>query len=208
MNMQGIDMIFSIAILIMSVVIHEVSHGVVANWLGDPTAKYAGRLTLNPIPHLDLFGSVLLPAFFILVGSPIFFAYAKPVPYNPYNLSNQRWGPAMVGVAGPISNILVAIIFAIVLNFGVFSGEFLGIFIWIIQINIWLALFNLIPIPPLDGSKLLFSVLPARLLYWEQILEQYGFFLLIALLFILPDDVLLVPLSRLATIIVGLLIGV
>ena len=206
--MQGIDMIFSIAILIMSVVIHEVSHGVVANWLGDPTAKYAGRLTLNPIPHLDLFGSVLLPAFFILVDSPIFFAYAKPVPYNPYNLSNQRWGPAMVGVAGPISNILVAIIFAIVLNFGVFSGEFLGIFIWIIQINIWLALFNLIPIPPLDGSKLLFSVLPARLLYWEQILEQYGFFLLIALLFILPDDVLLVPLSRLATIIVGLLIGV
>ena len=202
-----IDVVFQILILILSVVVHEVSHGYVAEWLGDQTARLAGRLTLNPLKHLDPFGSVLLPAFFLLVGSPIFFAYAKPVPYNPYNLTNQRWGPAVVGLAGPAANILMALAFAAILNLGIFPEASLSILIWIIRINIWLALFNLIPIPPLDGSKLLFSLLPPSLYNLERMLEQYGFFILIALLFVLPG-LLLAPLANLATIIVRLLAGV
>jgi len=201
-----IEIIFSIAVLIFSVVVHEVSHGVAANLLGDPTAKYQGRLTLNPIPHLDLFGSILLPLFFVLVNSPIFFAYAKPVPYNPYNLRNQRWGPAIVGLAGPGANILTALIFALVMNAGFFPSASSLIFLVIIQINIWLALFNLIPVPPLDGSKLLFSLLPPRFYNLEAMLERYGFFILIVLLFVLPG-LILAPLFNFATIIVRLLAG-
>lgn len=187
--------------------VHEVAHGVAANLMGDPTAKYQGRLTLNPIVHLDLFGSILLPLVFILTRSPIFFAYAKPVPFNPYNLRNQRWGPALVGLAGPAANIALAILFAIALHLIGYNGVLPAVLAIIIQINIWLALFNLIPIPPLDGSRLLFALLPPGFSNLEAMLEQYGFFILILLLFALPG-LLLVPLSQLATIIVRVLIGI
>lgn len=180
------DFIFAIAILIMSVVIHEVSHGYVANALGDPTAKYAGRLTLNPISHLDLFGSFLLPVITYLLGGFIF-GWAKPVPYNPYNLKDQKWGPALVGIAGPLSNISVAVIFGVIIRFSAafltVASPFLQILTLIIFINLILAVFNLIPIPPLDGSKVLFAFFPYRWHHIQQFLERYGFFILIIFIF-------------------------
>ena len=115
--MQGIDLIFSIAVLIMSIVIHEVSHGYAAYALGDPTAKYADRLTLNPFKHLDMTGSVIVPFITYMMGGFIF-GWAKPVPYNPYNLKNQKWGPAIVGVAGPLSNFVTAAFFGTIIRFG------------------------------------------------------------------------------------------
>src|SRR3989338_11105900 len=115
--MSATDAIFYIIILVMSVVIHEVSHGFMAEYFGDKTARNAGRLTLNPIKHLDLFGSILLPALLVLSNSPFLIGWAKPVPYNPYNLRNQKWGPAIVGAAGPLSNIFFVIIFSILIYF-------------------------------------------------------------------------------------------
>ena len=109
--------IFSIAILVMSVVIHEVAHGYAALWQGDVTAKYAGRLTLNPIKHLDPFGSVILPLLMALLPGNLIFGWAKPVPYNPYNLKNQRWGELIVAAAGPISNVIIALVFGLLIRF-------------------------------------------------------------------------------------------
>ena len=168
----------------MSVVIHEVSHGLVAYWLGDPTAKYAGRLTLNPVSHLDPIGSLLLPAASYFLGGFII-GYAKPVPYNPYNLSNQRWGPALVGAAGPASNILAALAFSVVIRFfgPNFSPALLEILSTIVLINIILAIFNLVPIPPLDGSKVLFALLPYDSHNIQVMMEQYGLFLLLVFIF-------------------------
>src|SRR3989338_1676576 len=183
---SGIEFLFAIAVLIMSVVIHEVSHGFSANALGDPTARLQGRLTLNPLKHLDPIGSIIVPAITYLVGGFIF-GWARPVPYNPYNLKNQKWGPGAVAAAGPLANILMAIIFGLIVRFGAANGfivgAFLEIIILIVFINIILAIFNLVPIPPLDGSKVLFAFLPYRWRSLQIFLEQYGFFLL--LIFIL-----------------------
>lgn len=184
--MQEINFIFVIAVLIMSVVIHEVSHGYTANILGDPTAKYAGRLTLNPLKHLDFMGSLVVPAVTFLIGGFIF-GWAKPVPYNPYNLKNQRWGPAIVSMAGPLSNLTVALIFGLLIRFSssiVFlPASFFQIAIWVVFINIILAIFNLIPIPPLDGSKVLFALFSYKLHHVQVFLEKYGFFLLLIFIF-------------------------
>jgi len=158
-----IAMIF---ILIISVVLHEVAHGYAANWLGDPTARLAGRLTLNPIPHLDPMMSIILPGLLLLTGSPILFGAAKPVPYNPYNLTNQKWGEAIVAAAGPGANIAIAIIFALIVRSAEIlqlSQSFVELSIIIIMLNIFLAFFNLVPIPPLDGSKILPRLLPYSL---------------------------------------------
>lgn len=175
---SAITFIFYLIVLLFSVVIHEVSHGAIAYALGDSTAKHAGRLTLNPIPHIDPFGSIILPlilaipAFF---GAPtMIFGWARPVPYNPYNLKNQKWGPALVGAAGPGANIFLAISFGLAIRFlpafSGFSPEFIqtfaGTFAVIVFLNLGLAIFNLIPVPPLDGSKLLFAVLPYQ---WQHI---------------------------------------
>lgn len=183
--------IFTIAIIIMSVVIHEVSHGFMALALGDKTAKFAGRLTLNPLPHIDIFGSILLPLFAVFMGvQPI--AYAKPVPYNPYNLRNQRWGPALVGVAGPLANVIVALFFGLIIRLHqffpatAFYENMLGVFQLIVVLNVWLALFNLLPLPPLDGSKVLFSVLPYQFRSIQYALEQYGMVLLFGFIILAP----------------------
>ncbi len=180
--MAGVDFIFAIAVLIMSIVIHEVSHGYSAYLLGDPTAKYEGRLTLNPIKHLDLFGSFLIPMLTYMVGGFIF-GWAKPVPYNPYNLKDQKWGPAIVGIAGPASNFLVALFFGLIIRFGtvleILPMAFFEIASLVVFINLLLMFFNLIPIPPLDGSKVLFAVLPYKWQDVQHTLERYGFLILL-----------------------------
>jgi len=178
--------IFSIIVLVISVVIHEVSHGYMAYILGDPTAKMAGRLTLNPIPHIDPVGSIILPLILSLLPGGIVFGWAKPVPYNPYNLQAGKWGPAYVAAAGPASNILLAVVFGLLIRFAPIlnlNPAMVAIFSVIVLVNIMLALFNLIPIPPLDGSTILLSALPPRFRYLEELLYRQRFlFILIAVL--------------------------
>lgn len=189
--MDSMILVLQIAILLMSVVVHEVSHGAMANYLGDPTAKYAGRLSLNPIKHLDFFGSFIFPLLLLLIsGGKFAFGWAKPVPYNPHNLRNQKWGPALVAGAGPGANLAVALAFGFPLRFIPFWESAylynLGyIFSIIVFINILLAIFNLVPIPPLDGSKILFSAIPYRYENVKVFLERYGLFLLIFFIFFL-----------------------
>lgn len=183
--------IFSLLVLLFSAIIHEVSHGFSAKLQGDNTAEAAGRLTLNPLPHLDPFGSVLLPlilAIPALFGAPVvIIGWAKPVPFNPNNLKNKRWGPALVALAGPLANILLALIFGLLLRlvnqsliFPSTFGIFLAVIVWI---NLLLAVFNLVPIPPLDGSKILFSILPYSWRDFEFWLEKYGFILILIFIF-------------------------
>jgi Zn-dependent protease len=155
-------------IFLFAVIVHEVSHGVVALWLWDPTAKYAGRLTLNPVPHLDLWGSILLPAMLLLFHSPFLFGWAKPVPVNELNLRHPREDGLKVAAAGPLSNILLAYAFALLLSFAMrfFPGLPQAVVMLLVQaaaINCLLAVFNLLPIPPLDGSWVLMRFLPPRL---------------------------------------------
>lgn len=183
-TIMQVSFIFSIAILILSVVIHEVSHGYAADRLGDPTAKLAGRLTLNPLKHLDLFGSLIIPSLTFLLGGFIF-GWAKPVPYNPYNLRDQKWGEAKIAFAGPASNLLIALIFGLAIRADLITTALLTPVTLIVLINIILAIFNLIPIPPLDGSKILFSLLPYKYLNVRVFLERYSFILILVLVFFL-----------------------
>jgi len=172
----------------MSVVVHEVSHGYAALALGDPTAKYQGRLTLNPIPHLDMVGSIFVPLIGYFLGGFII-GWAKPVPFNPYNLRSAKWGEAIVAIAGPLSNIALAVIFGLIIrfasDFGFLSQSFLSLASFVVLINIILAIFNLIPIPPLDGSKILFTFLPYRWQHLRQSLERYGLILVFVFIFLL-----------------------
>lgn len=182
------DFIFQIAILIFSVVVHEVSHGYAAYLLGDSTAKYEGRLTLNPLKHLDFFGSIFLPLLLFISGSGFLIGWAKPVPYNPFNLRNRRWGEAIVAVAGPLSNVAVAVVFGLLLRFGVSMGvaesvEVLKITSFIVFINLLLAVFNLVPIPPLDGSKILFSVFKMDSSPIRVFLERFGILFVLFFIF-------------------------
>src|SRR3989344_1334456 len=186
--------IFYIAILIMSVVIHEVAHGFMAEYFGDKTARFAGRLTLNPLKHLDLFGSVFLPIILVLSHSPFLFGWAKPGPYNPDNLTNKKWGTVAVAVAGVLSNFLIAIIFGIIirLTFGLTLPDgFYFITSIIVLVNLALGIFNLVPIPPLDGSKILLSFFPESFSANIFKFEQYSLILL--LIFIVFFSQYLVP---------------
>ncbi len=178
--------VFSIIILFMSVIIHEVSHGFAAGLQGDPTAKLAGRLTLNPLAHIDPIGSIVVPIITSLGGFP--FGWAKPVPFNPYNLRSQRWGELIVAIAGPLSNILLALVFGLIIRFGghTLPVPFLSLSFAIVFINFSLAIFNLIPIPPLDGSKVLFAFLPFHWRRFRSYLERYSF-LLIFLIILIPS---------------------
>lgn len=207
--------IFYILILLYSIIIHEVSHGVVALWLGDSTAKYAGRLNLNPLKHIDPIGSILVPAFMFFLGGPVL-GWAKPVPYNPYNLRDQKWGPVLVALAGPASNLILAGL-AIILSHFIFIGAALkanlvqnslnpaglatlmagsfgaiifALLMIVVVFNVILAFFNLIPIPPLDGSKLIFAIFDVKI---ETIAawERYGMIVLLFILFIFPGPIML-----------------
>ena len=184
--MQEIEFIFGIAILIMSVVAHELSHGYAAEALGDPTARLAGRLTINPLKHLDPIGSVIVPTLSFWLGGFIF-GWAKPVPYNPYNLSPRRAGEIVVAAAGAFTNIVLALIFGMLIRFGAdaLPVPFVDLAATVVFINIILAFFNLIPIPPLDGSKVLFGLLPFRFHAVQEFLERYALLLLLVFAFFL-----------------------
>lgn len=182
--------LFQIIVLIYSVVLHELAHGLTARALGDPTAERMGRLTLNPIRHLDLFGSVLLPLFFALTHSPFMFGYAKPVPYDPDNLTDHRWGPSKVAIAGPLVNFTLAILAGAVLRmWGNVMPETMALMVgYMVWINIVLACFNLMPIPPLDGHWIFMALLPSRFYAFKVALYRYQWFLLaIALFFVFPQ---------------------
>lgn len=197
----------SIIVLLFSVIVHEVMHGVIALKFGDHTAERAGRLTLNPIPHIDLFGTILLPALLIFTGSPILFGWAKPVPVNPLNFSSLRKGELLVSAAGILANFSLAILAALIYHllnalpqtFPALLGSLLR---FTVLINLVLGIFNLFPIPPLDGSKILLSQLPYNLAKSYQKIERYGFLILLILL--------MVPLGRgsLLQSILGFFVGI
>ncbi len=189
---MDIGITLQIIVLVLSVVVHEVAHGYMAYWLGDPTAKYAGRLSFNPVKHLDLFGSFIIPFVLIITHSPFLFGWAKPVPFNPYNLRSQKYGPALVGLAGPLSNLILAVVAGILMRtllvFGAVDGILLQLLATIVFINVLLLVFNLFPIPPLDGSKLLFAIIPISE-YTKATLEKYGFVFLLIFLALFRDIV-------------------
>ncbi|MEK7637943.1 MAG: site-2 protease family protein [Patescibacteria group bacterium] len=195
MSQSLIFAVFPIVVLLYSVVLHELAHGLAARSLGDTTAERAGRLTLNPIPHLDLFGSVILPILTMSIGG-FMFGYAKPVPYDPSRLNDRLYGPAKVAVAGPAVNLMLAVLFGLSMRF---LGPFLSPVLFdmiglIVRINLVLAVFNLIPIPPLDGHWLLMTFLPVRYHALKVALYRYQWFLLaICIFFIFPA---LVPLLQ------------
>lgn len=177
------SLLVSLVIFFGAVIIHEYCHGWVAYKLGDPTAKYAGRLTLNPIEHIDPFGTVLLPLMLVILRSPVIFGWAKPVPVNFWNLHNPRRDMIWVGLAGPTANVILAVIFSLLLKFPApeIIREFLSS---AIIINLVLAVFNLMPIPPLDGSRVISGILPYRLALAYNEWERYGTVIIFLLLFL------------------------
>ncbi len=200
-----------VLILVLSAILHEVAHGYAADSLGDPTARLAGRLTLNPAPHIDFFGSIVLPALLVLVHSPILFGYAKPVPYNPYNLKG-KFGEAFVAAAGALTNFAIAIVLGLSLRF--FAGEMLPAFAEVltlaVYINLMLGLFNLIPLPPLDGSKVFAALLPGALAHrFEQFelrmaaMGPFSGFFLVLLVFWIFSPIFSVVLRGLFALLVG-----
>ncbi len=178
-----VDSFFFILILITSVVIHEVAHGYVAYHYGDLTAQMAGRLTMNPLKHIDIVGSIIVPITLLLVNAGFLVGWAKPVPINDRNFTKRKEGLFAVSIAGICANFIIAIFFAIVLrvsiNFGFYNESFEYIVSIIIFLNIILGFFNLIPIPPLDGSKILLSLLPGDTRKIEYFFDRYGIVLLI-----------------------------
>ena len=202
----------AVFIVILSIIFHEVAHGAVAYLLGDPTAKYAGRLTLNPIPHIDPVGSILLPGLSILSGSPFMLGWAKPVPVNPYNLKWGSWGEALVAFAGPGTNLLIALVAGLSLRYGLFvMPELVSLAYLVALSNISLAILNLIPIPPLDGSKVVAALLPTGLYYRYRELEHLTYALGpfgLILVLIIVVNVLSGPMSSLVVSLFRLIAGV
>lgn len=197
------DKIFLIIVLVFSAVFHEYMHGYAAYRLGDMTAKNAGRLTLNPLKHLEWLGSVFLPLIMVVSGAPFIFAWAKPVPYNPFNLRDRKYGDAKVGASGPLANLMLALAFGLILRFApIASPSFAGLLSIIVYVNLMLMVFNLIPIPPLDGSKIVSAFLPAGKKERYLSMERYGFIMVIAFIMLL-GDLLIIPVNLLFNLIVG-----
>jgi Zn-dependent protease len=185
------SLVYLLPILLFSVIVHECAHGYVAEWWGDPTARMLGRLTLNPLPHIDLFGSILVPGLLLLSGSGILFGWAKPVPVTPQNFRDRRLGDITVSLAGPASNVLLALLLAGVLAVGssLAGGSEISLPLYRlcaygILLNLVLAVFNLLPVPPLDGSHVVANLLPRPAAYAYQSMGQYGLLIVFLLLFI------------------------
>ena len=178
-----------LVIVLISVILHEIMHGVVAYWLGDKTAKYAGRLTLNPIKHIDPYMSIIVPVLLYIMHAPVF-GGAKPVPVDGRNLRWREWGMAIVAIAGPLTNLVLAFLFFII---GHFSGLLYGsggelpmfIFSEFVFVNLGFTIFNIIPIPPLDGSRVLYAIAPDGARIFLASMEQYGFIVVYALILLL-----------------------
>ncbi len=176
--MDALILIVGILGFALTIIIHEVAHGWMADRLGDPTARLSGRLTLNPIAHIDIYGSILLPLFLVMIRSPFIFGWAKPVPIDPYNLKNPKKDAAAISLAGPMANILIATVLAVVYRF-VPSQVVSGLILQIIEFNVALAMFNLIPIHPLDGEKILVGILPGKeALEFDRFMGRYGLLIL------------------------------
>jgi len=195
-----LEMPLVLVMVFFSVVCHEIAHGFVAYRLGDPTASRMGRLSFNPIVHVDLFGTIILPAILIMTKSPFLFAWAKPVPVNPAFFRNPRKGMMLVAMAGPATNLAIAIALSVVLHL---SGSLLPSFLaktfaWVSLINVMLMVFNLIPIPPLDGSRIVARFLKGRALRHYMKLERYGMFIVFGLLFLGVISTILLPAMELA----------
>lgn len=182
--MQGIPEIFGLLVLILSVTIHEVAHGYAALYLGDPTARNAGRLTLNPIKHIDPVGSIIVPLLTSMAG--VTFGWAKPVPINPYNLKMGKWGPAIVAAVGPLSNLFLALVFSLVLkmDFLMSAGALAErqFFLGIVVVNVVLFAVNIIPIPPIDGSRILEAIMYPRWHHIYRVLEENQLIILLVLI--------------------------
>ena len=178
-----VAMALMVVVLLFSVIIHEIAHGYVALRNGDPTARMLGRITLNPIPHIDPIGTILLPLLLLISGAGILFGWARPVPVNPRNYRNYRLGELTVSAAGPLSNLALAVLFALLAHHPFGNVGLLMLASFGVQINIFLALFNLIPIPPLDGSHILSLFLPPNLSRLYSYLEPVGFILILVLFY-------------------------
>jgi len=191
-------------VLLFSIVVHEVAHGYVALLNGDPTARMLGRITLNPVPHIDPVGTIILPLLLLLSQAGIIFGWAKPVPVNPLNYRNYRWGEFAVSAAGPISNLVLAAIFSIMLRMGLANPGLMQLAYFGVSINIFLALFNLVPIPPLDGSHILALFLPRELARLYDHLQPVGFILILIMFYTGILGAIIMPIYRLiVTIMLG-----
>lgn len=196
---MDITIVFSLIVLLFSVVIHEVAHGYAALVLGDRTAEYEGRLTLNPVKHIDPVGTILFPLLTYILPGGFIFGWAKPVPYNPYNLRNRRWGEAIVAVAGPASNIALALVFGLFIRLyalpnGMINGAVGTLAVVIVLVNVTLAVFNMVPVPPLDGSKIISAFLPRGWMKVREQIERFGFLgVIVFLLFVWQFFAPLIP---------------
>ncbi len=184
--MDFVTTIFSIAILICSIMFHELAHGTVAHWLGDPTARLSGRLTINPIRHLEWIGSFFVPLLCIISGSGFIIGWAKPIPFNPQFFKNKRWGEALVAIAGPSINSIFAIIGAIILRIPslMITSSLQYSIATIVVVNIALAVFNLIPVPPLDGHHVVGAIFPWYQKWSNSLMQQYGIVIIILVIFL------------------------